>query len=101
MQEKADLKNATGVDTLDFSKKTDLANLDSDVDKLGFDKLRNMKSKVDKLDVDKLAHAPIDLSKLIDAVMLWCSGDEVMLLENIYVMLRSRILEMKYLILLT
>ena len=70
MQEKADLKNATVVDTLDFSKKADLANLNSDVDKLGINKLRNMKCKLDKLDVDKLAHVPIDLSKLIDAVML-------------------------------
>ena len=31
---KADLKNATGVDTSDFAKSTDLANLKSDVDKL-------------------------------------------------------------------
>ena len=30
---KADLKNATGVDTLDFAKKADLASLKSDVDK--------------------------------------------------------------------
>ena len=56
-----DLKNATGVDTSDFAKKTDLANLKSDVDKLDIDKLKNLpsglsnlKSKVDKLDVDKL-----------------------------------------------
>ena len=58
---KADLKNATAVDTLDFAKKNDLANLKSDVDKLDIDKLKNfpsglsnLKSKVDKLDVDKL-----------------------------------------------
>ena len=50
---KADLKNVTGVDT------SDLANLQSDVDKLDFDKsknvpsnLNNLKSKVGKLDVD-------------------------------------------------
>ena len=30
---KADLRNATGADTLDFTKKTDLANLKSDVGK--------------------------------------------------------------------
>ena len=30
---KADLKNATDVDTLDFAKKADLASLKSDVDK--------------------------------------------------------------------
>ena len=55
---KADLKNAKGVDTLEFVKKTDLANLKSDVDRLDMDKLKNvpsnicnLKSKVDKLDV--------------------------------------------------
>ena len=55
---KADLKNAKGVDTLEFAKKTDLANLKSDVDRLDMDKLKNvpsnicnLKSKVDKLDV--------------------------------------------------
>ena len=36
---KTDLKNATGFDTSDFSKKTDLAHLKSDVDKLDIDKL--------------------------------------------------------------
>ena len=58
---KADLKNATAVDTLDFAKKNDLGHLKSDVDKLDIDKLKNfpsglsnLKSKVDKLDVDKL-----------------------------------------------
>ena len=72
---KADLKNATGVDTSDFAKKTDLANLKSDVDKLDIDKfknipsnLSNLKSKVDKLDVDKLVTVPVDLSKLSDVV---------------------------------
>ena len=66
---KADFKNATGVDTSDFAKKTDLANLKSDVDKLDIDKLKNvpsnlskLKSKVDKLDVDKLVPAPVDLN---------------------------------------
>ena len=72
---KADLKNATGVDTLDFAKKTDLGNLKSDVDKSDIDKLKNvpsnlsnLKSKVDKLDVDKLVAVPVDLSKLSDLV---------------------------------
>ena len=70
-----DLKNATGVDTSDFPKKTDLANLKSDVDKLDIDKLKNvptnlskLKSKVDKLDVDILVPASVDLSKLSDVV---------------------------------
>ena len=53
---KADLNNATGVDTSDFAKKTDLTHLKFDVDKLDIDKLKNapsglnrLKSKVDKL----------------------------------------------------
>ena len=72
---KADLKNATGVDTLDSAKETDLANLKSDVDKLDIDKLKNLptnlnnlKNKADKLDVDKLVPVPVDLSKLSDVV---------------------------------
>ena len=56
-------------------KKTDLANLKSDVDKLDIDKLKNtptnigdFKSKVGKSDVDKLVPVPVDLSKLSDLV---------------------------------
>ena len=52
---KADLKNATGVDPPDFAKKTNIAHLKSDVDKLDIDKLRyvpsglsSLKSKVDR-----------------------------------------------------
>ena len=41
---RADLKNATGVNTSDFAKKTDLANLKSDVDELDIDKLKNAPS---------------------------------------------------------
>ena len=69
------VKNAAGVDTYHVAKKTDLANLKPDVDKLDTDKLKNaptnlsnLKSKVDKLDVDKLVPVPVDLSKLIDLV---------------------------------
>ena len=72
---KADLKNATCVDTSKFAKKVNLASLKSNVDKLNIDKLKNLptnlsnlKSKVDKLDDDKLVHVPVDLSKLSDAV---------------------------------
>ena len=72
---KTDLKNATGVDTSSFAKKTDLANLKSDIDKLDFDKLKNvptnlnnLKSEGDKLDVDRLVPVPVYLSKLSDAV---------------------------------
>ena len=58
-----------------ISKKVDLLNLKSAVDKLDIDKLknkptnlRNLKSKVDILDVDKLVPVAIDLSKLSDVV---------------------------------
>ena len=67
---KADIKNAAGVDTSELAKKVDLANLNSNVDKLDIEKLKNipndlsnLKSKVDKLDVDKLVPVPVDLSK--------------------------------------
>ena len=70
---KAYLKTAIGVDTSDFAKRTGLANLKSDVDKVDIDKLKNvpsnlsnLKSKVDKLDVDKLVPVSVDLSKLSD-----------------------------------
>ena len=73
---KADLKNATGVDTSDFTRKADLAHLKSDVDISDNDKLKNhlrshlsnLKSKVDKLDIEKLETTPFDLSKLSDIV---------------------------------
>ena len=55
---KADLDIATGVDTVDFAKKTDL---ESDKYKLDTDELKNMpsclnnlKNRVDKLDIGKL-----------------------------------------------
>ena len=50
---KADLKNATGVDTSKFAKKVDLASL---------------KSELDKLDMGKLETTPVDLSKVGDVV---------------------------------
>ena len=73
---KGDLKNATGVDTSDFTRKADLAHLKSDVDISDNDKLKNhlrshlsnLKSKVDKLDIEKLETTPFDLSKLSDIV---------------------------------
>ena len=98
---KTDLKNATGVDKSSFAKKVDLANLKSDVDKLGIDKLKNvisgssrLKSKVDKSDIDKFIPIPVDLSKLSDVV----KNDVV---KKMYIMLRLKILKIKYLILLT
>ena len=56
--------------------------------------LSNLKSKVDKLDVDKLVPVPVDLSKLSDVVK-----DDVV--KKDVIMLRSKLLQIKYLILLT
>ena len=47
------LKNVTHVDTSSFALKTNLTNL---------------QTEVDKLNIDKLAPVPVDLSKLIDVV---------------------------------
>ena len=55
--------------------------------------LKHLKSKVDKLDVDELVPVPVDLSNLYDVLKL-------MLLKKVYIMLRSKILKMKYLALL-
>ena len=62
---KSDIKNATGVDTSSFAKKSYLASLKSDADELDIDKLKNvpsgldsLKSKVDPLDFDKLNPVP-------------------------------------------
>ena len=52
---KTDLKNAAGIDTSNFSLKSNLASL---------------KTEVDKLDIDKLVPVPVDLSKLSDAVKI-------------------------------
>ena len=46
---KADLKNATGVHTSKFSKKVDLANLKSNVDKLDTYKLKNVPRNLNNL----------------------------------------------------
>ena len=55
---KADLKNTTDVDTLDFAKKPDFADLKSDLDKLDIDKFKNVPTNLSnfksKVDVDKL-----------------------------------------------
>ena len=72
---KSALRNATGVDTLDFAKNSDLARLKSGIDKLVIDKLAdvprrltNLKDYVDILDADKLVPVPDDLSKLSNTV---------------------------------
>ena len=51
-------------------KKLALANLKSDVDKLRIDKLKNVQTNLSnmKSKADKLVPAPVDLSKLSDAV---------------------------------
>ena len=66
-------KNAAGVDTSDFAKKTDLTSLKSDMDKLDIDKLENLPSNlnslkciVGKLHVDKLVPFSVDLYELSD-----------------------------------
>ena len=96
-----DLSNyGTGVTTSKFAKKADLANLNSDVDKLDIDKLKNVprnlnnfKIKVYRLGVDKLVPVPVHLSKLNDIVK--------MMFGKMYIMLKSKIFKIKYLILLT
>ena len=76
---KSDLTSAAGVDTSNFSRKILLANLKSDIDKSGMDKLKNVPSglsnlttKLDKLDVDKLVPAPLGLIKLSNVVKRLC-----------------------------
>ena len=72
---KADLKNATGVDTSKIAKNVDLASLEFNVDKLDIDKLKNvpggfssLNSKVDKINIGKLETTPVDLTKISDVV---------------------------------
>ena len=73
------LKNGTGVDPSKFPKNVELA---------------NFKSNVDKLEVDQLVSGPVHLSKLSDVV----TNDVI---KKMYIMLKSKILKIKYLILLT
>ena len=93
---KAYLNNATGVNTTKFAKKIDLANLNSDADKLDIEKLKNgptnlnnLKNNLDKLGADKSVPVPVDLSKLSDVL-------KMMLLKKICIKLRSNILKIKY-----
>ena len=58
--------------------------------------LSSLESKVDKLDIGKLETTPVDLSKLSNLVK-----KDMMLLKRLNIMLRSKILKIKYLILLT
>ena len=64
-QTKADLKAASCVDTSVSAKKTNLAWLKADVDKLDIDKLEsvlndNLRSKVHKIDIAKLEKVQFD-----------------------------------------
>ena len=54
---KADLKNATGINTSILTLKSHLANL---------------KVEVDKLDIAKLVPVTVDLSELSNVVKQWC-----------------------------
>ena len=96
---KANLKNATGIDTSKIGEKVDLRSLKYNIDELDIDKwknvptnLGNLKSKLDKTDVDKLVPVPVDLSKLSAAV----KNDVVK--EDVY---NVKILKIKYLTLLS
>ena len=67
-----------------------------DIDKLKNvpSNLHNLKTKVDKLNVHKLVPAPVDSSKLSDVV-------KNNVVKKMDIMLRSKILKIKYLILPT
>ena len=81
------LKNAKCVDRSQFARKDDIANLKSEVDKLHVDKLS-------ELDADKLKSVPTDLIKLSNVL----KNDVV---KKKVIMLRSKILKIKYVVLPT
>ena len=56
--------------------------------------LSNLKSKLEELDVDELAPVPVDLSELSDLI-------KNKVVKKMYIMLRPKILKIKYLILTT
>ena len=98
---RTDLRNATGIDTSKLASKSDLVSLKDQVDKIDVDKLENvpddlsnLKSKVDELDIGKLETTPVDLSKQV-------IQHKMMLLKGLIIMLRSKMLKIKHLILLT
>ena len=114
---KPDLKHTTVVDTFQLAKKNDLTSLKSDVDELDNDELKivpnhlnNLKSKVDKIDVDKLATVSVDIvdnvvkkTKYIELVNM---SMPIMLVTSLkknkqIIVLRSKLMNIKYLVLLT
>ena len=87
---KANLKNTTGIDASKFAKKSDLANLKFEVNKLDTDELKkaslnlnNLKSKVYKLDVNKLVLIAVDLSKPSNVVKYDVLKKDIMLKSKI------------------
>ena len=97
---KTDSKNVTGIDTSKLAVKPDLVSLKAKVDKLDIHKLKgvptnlsNLKGKADKLDLGKLETIPVDLSKRNNVVK------NMMLLKRLNIMLRSKMFQIKYLIL--
>ena len=70
---KADLKNATGIDTSKLATKSDLVSLKAEVNKIDVDKLKTVPDdlsnfKLDQLDIAKLETTSVDLSKLSNVV---------------------------------
>ena len=85
---------------MSFGLKSNLASLKTEFDKLDIDKLKslpnnlsNLKSKGGKLYIDKSGPVPAGLSKLSNVL-------KTRLLKRLNIMLRSKILKIKYLILL-
>ena len=60
---KTNLKNATGIDTWNFSKKLDLPNLKSNIGKLHIDQIKNIPANLNNLIADKLVPVPVHLKK--------------------------------------
>ena len=97
---KTDIKNISHGDPSSFGLKSNLASLKTEFHKLDNDRLKslpnnlsNLKSKVGKLYIDKLGPVPVGLSKLSNVL-------KTRLLKRLNIMLRSKILKIKYLILL-
>ena len=60
---KTNLKNATGIDTWNFSKKLDLPNLKSNIGKLHIDQIKNVPANLNNLIADKLVPVSVHLKK--------------------------------------
>ena len=98
---KTNLKYASGTDTSKLAAKSDLVSLKGELDQKDIEKLKcvptnlsNLKSKVDRLDIGILETTPVDLNKVNYVV-------KNNVAKKMNIMLRSKILKIKYLILLT